>query len=103
MALAQDAKFVAGESLQEFMVDVAERFAKGLRGANLPRVDSTLPAPAAGVTPRALSGSWAATGGAAAAPAPAPAAAAAAAQDEGLDIPPPPGGAVLARQSSRDD
>ena len=49
---------MAGESLQEFMAAISENFTKGLRGAALPRLDSTLPAPAAGETAVSLAGEW---------------------------------------------
>lgn len=56
--MAKSSKFMAGESLQEFMTAISENFTKGLRGATLPRLDSTLPAPAQGATALSMAGEW---------------------------------------------
>ncbi len=114
MVVAQRSRFIAGESLQDFMLSIAQKFAQGLRGAKLPRVDSSLPPPAAGSTPGALVNSWhmnedgTVTAVQAAAPAVPPStgtgAAAAAAEEEAEIVPPPSvDSAMLARQSSRAD
>ena len=119
---AKVSKFAAGESLQEFMTDIMERFAKGLRGASLPRVDSSLPPPATGATPAQLAGTWdsqsnlvhvTASGEVeSSATTTVAAEVQVAGGAEGGDVvtdldvvPPPPdmGGAALARQSSRAD
>lgn len=124
LEMAKNSKFIAGESLQEYMAAIAENFAKGLRGAQLPRLDSSLPPPEA-ATPADLAAQWdpsqpvarftsegsiefvapppAAAGAVASGAPPASPTAANGTRDVDIAIPPPEDGAgpSLMRQSSR--
>jgi len=106
MVVAQRSRFIAGESLQDFMLSIAQKFAQGLRGAKLPRVDSSLPPPAAGATPASIVNSWHMNedGTVSAVRSSAPPAVATPPTAEAEVVPPPASNSgPLARQSSRVD